>query len=57
LSKGDAMRGRQQLALFNAHYDERCILLIHIYEGTSGKRVALILRTGKTTTGRRCATS
>src|SRR4029077_11570792 len=33
----DAVHGRQQLSLFNAHYDERCFLPIHIYEGTSGK--------------------
>jgi hypothetical protein len=37
--------------LFNAHYDERCFLPIHIYEGTSGKPVAVILREGKTPAG------
>ena len=47
----DAVHGRQQLSLFNAHYDERCFLPIHIYEGTSGKPVAVILREGKTPTG------
>ena len=47
----DAVHGKQQLALFNAHYDERCFLPIHIYEGTSGKPVAVILREGKTPTG------
>ena len=35
----DAVHGKQQLSLFNAHYDERCFLPIHIYEGTSGKPV------------------
>ena len=33
----DAVHGRQQMSLFNAHYDERCFLPIHIYEGGSGK--------------------
>jgi hypothetical protein len=47
----DAVHGHQQLALFNAHYDERCFLPIHIYEGTSGKPVAMILRSGKTPAG------
>ena len=26
------------LSLFNARYDERCFLPVHIYEGTSGSR-------------------
>jgi len=47
----DAVHGRQQLSLFNAHYDERCFLPIHIYEGTTGKPVAVILREGKTPSG------
>src|SRR6202521_2858844 len=47
----DAVHGRQQLSLFNAHYDERCFLPIHIYEGTTGKPVAVILREGKTPGG------
>lgn len=47
----DAVHGHQQLSLFNAHYDERCFLPIHIYEGTSGKPVAVILRAGKTPAG------
>ncbi len=47
----DAVHGGQQLSLFNAHYDERCFLPIHIYEGTSGKPVAMILREGKTPAG------
>ena len=47
----DAVHGQQQLSLFNAHYDERCFLPIHIYEGTSGKPVAVILREGKTPAG------
>lgn len=47
----DAAHGGQQLALFNAHYDERCFLPIHIYEAISGKPVAMILRPGKTPAG------
>jgi Transposase DDE domain group 1 len=47
----DAVHGHQQLSLFNAHYDERCLLPIHIYEGTSGKPVAMILRSSKTPAG------
>ena len=52
----DAVHGKQQLSLFNAHYDERCFLPIHIYEGTSGKPVAMILREGKTPSGREVRT-
>jgi hypothetical protein len=47
----DAAHGGQQLALFNAHYDSRCFLPIHIYEATSGKPVAIFLRPGKTPDG------
>ena len=52
----DAVHGNQQLSLFNAHYDERCFLPIHIYEGTSGKPVAMILREGKTPSGKEVLT-
>ena len=45
------MHGHQQLSLFNAHYDERCFLPIHIYEATSGKPVAMILREGAMPSG------
>src|SRR4051812_20207194 len=47
----DRVHGGQQLALFNAHYDSRCFLPIHIYEATTGKPVAIILRPGKTPDG------
>jgi hypothetical protein len=47
----DTVHGHQQLSLFNAYYDERCFLPIHIYEGHSGKPVAVMLRTGKTPSG------
>jgi hypothetical protein len=45
------VHGGQQLALFHAHYDSRCFLPIHIYEATTGKPVAVILRPGKTPAG------
>jgi hypothetical protein len=47
----DPAHGNQELALFHAHYDERCFLPIHVYEATSGKPVAMILRPGKTPDG------
>jgi Transposase DDE domain group 1 len=47
----DRVHGQQQLALFHAHYDSRCFLPIHIYEATTGKPVAVILRAGKTPGG------
>ena len=52
----DAVHGHQQLSLFNAHYDERCFLPIHIYEAASGKPVAMILREGKTPSGKEART-
>src|SRR5438309_642573 len=45
------VHGGQQLALFNAYYDSRCFQPIHIYEATTGKPVAIILRPGKTPDG------
>jgi hypothetical protein len=47
----DPAHGHQQLALFHAHHDERCFLPIHVYEATSGKPVAVILRPGTTPDG------
>jgi Transposase DDE domain group 1 len=47
----DEVHGGQQLALFNAHYDSRCFLPIHIYEASTGKPVAIFLRPGKTPDG------
>src|SRR5450759_2600111 len=47
----DEVHGGQQLALFNAHYDSRCFLPIHIYEATTGKPVTIFLRPGKTPDG------
>jgi hypothetical protein len=47
----DVAHGHQQLSLFNAHYDERCFLPIHVYDTATGRPVAIILRPGKTPTG------
>ena len=48
----DVVHGHQQLSLFNAHYDERCFLPIHIYDTATARPVAVILRPGKTPTGK-----
>lgn len=40
--------GDQQLALFNAHYDEYCLMPFHVYEGLTGRLIATIVRPGKT---------
>jgi hypothetical protein len=48
----DTTHGRQQMALFNAFYDEYCYLPIHIYEGKSGKLVTTVLRPGKRPSGK-----
>jgi hypothetical protein len=47
----DRVHGHQQLSLFNAHYDERCFLPIHIYDAASGQCLGVILRPGKTPSG------
>ena len=47
----DTVHGHQQLSLFNAHYDERCFLPIHIYDADTGHCVLTILRPGKTPDG------
>jgi hypothetical protein len=47
----DVVHGHQQLALFNAHYDERCFLPIHVYETATSRPVAMLLRPGKTPSG------
>jgi len=48
----DVVHGHQQLSFFNAHYDERCFLPIHIYDTATGRPVAVILRPGKTPSGK-----
>src|SRR5689334_7119263 len=44
----DVVHGHQQLSLFNAHYDERCFLPIHVYDTEKSRPVAVVLRPGKT---------
>jgi hypothetical protein len=45
------VHGHQQLSLFNAHYDERCFLPIHVYDTERSRPVAVVLRPGKTPSG------
>jgi DDE family transposase len=47
----DVVHGRQQLSLFNAHYNERCFLPIHVYDTAKSRPVTVILRPGKTPSG------
>jgi hypothetical protein len=47
----DVAHGHQEMTEWNAHYDERCFLPIHIYDTATGRPVALILRPGKTPSG------
>ena len=47
----DVVHGQQQLSLFNAYYDERCFLPIHVYDTERSRPVAVILRPGKTPSG------
>ena len=47
----DVVHGHQQLSLFNAHYDERCFLPIHVYDTERSRPVAVLLRPGKTPSG------
>ena len=51
----DAVHGGQQLALFNAHYDEYCFQPIHIFEAATGKPVLSLLRPGKRPSGKEAA--
>ena len=48
----DVVDGHQQLAQWNAHYDERCFLPIHVYDTATGRPVVVILRPGKTPSGK-----
>ena len=47
----DAVHGGQQLALFNAHYDEYCFQPIHIFDAATAKPVLSLLRPGKRPSG------
>ena len=51
----DAVHGGQQLALFNAHYDNYCFQPIHIFEAATGKPVLALLRPGKRPSGAEAA--
>jgi hypothetical protein len=51
----DAVHGAQKLSLFHAHHDERCFLPIHIYDTATARPVAVILRPGKSPSGREAA--
>ncbi len=51
----DAVHGGQQLALFNAHYDEYCFQPIHIFEAATGKPVLSLLPPGKRPSGEEAA--
>src|ERR1700751_5459665 len=48
----DVVHGHQQLPFFNAHYDERCSLPIHVYDTAVARPVAVLLRPGKTPSGK-----
>jgi hypothetical protein len=48
----DVVHGHQRLALWNAHYDERCFLPVHVYDTATGRPVMVILRPGKTPSGK-----
>jgi hypothetical protein len=50
-----AVRGGQQLALFNAHFDDTCFQPIHIFEAATGKPVLSLLRPGKRPSGKEAA--
>jgi len=51
----DAVHGGQQLALFNAHYDDYCFQPIHIFDAATGKPVLSLLRPGKRPSGKEAA--
>jgi len=51
----DTAHGNQQLALFNAHYDEYIFQPIHIFEAGTGKPVLSLLRPGKRPSGKEAA--
>ena len=51
----DVVHGGQQLALFNAHYDEYCFQPIHIFDAATAKPVLSLLRPGKRPSGEEAA--
>ena len=48
----DVVHIHQQLWFFNAHYDERCFLPIHVDDTAVVRPVAILLRPGKTPSGK-----
>jgi hypothetical protein len=42
--------GGQQMGLFNAHYDDYCLMPFHVYEGLTGRLITAVVRPGKTPT-------
>jgi len=48
----DVVHGHQQLSLFNAHEDERCFKPIHVYDVATSRPVMVVLRPGKTPSGK-----
>jgi hypothetical protein len=48
----DVVHGHQQLSFFNAHEDERCFKPIHVYDVATGRPVMMVLRSGKTPSGK-----
>jgi hypothetical protein len=48
----NVVHGYQQMALFNGYYQENCYEPMHLYEGLSGKLIAIILRPGRRPNGR-----
>ena len=51
----DVVHVAQQLSLFHARHDERWFLPIHIYDTATGRPVAMIVRPGKTPSGKEAA--
>jgi Transposase DDE domain group 1 len=43
----DVVQGHQQLAQWNALYDQRCFLPIHVYDAATGAPVVVIPRPGR----------
>jgi hypothetical protein len=48
----DVVHGHQQLSFFNAHEDERCFKPIHVYDTATGRPAMVLLRPGKTPSGK-----
>ena len=46
-----AFIGHQQRSLFNARYDRRCLVPVHVHRADSARPVAVLLRPGKTPSG------